>query len=83
MKLLPFLTSLTLLASAAIAQADDSVTVREACDRYSCSIEFVGEPSRCTELASKKTWGSGLEAAVFVRNCLDREVSKRSIAEAK
>lgn len=79
MKLL-LLTAAVLAATIQIARSEEPIHVLETCDKHDCRLTFQGPDSACIRKAKARNWDSGLEAALFVRDCLDSAVSKRTLA---
>lgn len=80
LSLLVLLSLLSTLQSA-LADSSEDFTVRETCDHSGCSLTFLGKQSACMTIAKRRSWNSGFEAAVSIRNCLDLAASRKVAAK--
>lgn len=73
---LVILSLLALAASIQIARASENVSVKETCDKYSCTITITGPAVPCVENARKRAWEAGYIAAVAIRDCMDKSAQR-------
>lgn len=71
MKLL-LLSLLALGLAVNCALASDPVRVQERCNAQDCEIVIFGPDHQCLRKARIIAWESGLNAALYIRDCLDK-----------